>query len=92
MTTIVSEIAEKWLPFPVEQFFTAQRAPDMWFGDELPPTFQELMNSPLVTQGKAMMAYQVSQHLAAGERRRMIEAQQARYASAAAKVGGRKRH
>lgn len=88
-TNCVSELANKWWPLPPEKFFTKQRAPDMWFADELPPTVQAEMNSPLVTQSKAMLAYQILQQLAQTERQRMVETQQRRYAQARSRVGKR---
>jgi hypothetical protein len=90
MTT--NELANKWWPLPPEKFFTAQRAPDMWFADELPPTYQAEMASPVVTQAKAMMAFQVLQKLAMAERQRAVEAQARRYVQARSHVGKRVKH
>jgi hypothetical protein len=92
MTTngILHELSEKWLPLPVERFFTMQRAPDgMWFGDELPPTLQDEMASPLATQSKMMLRYQILQQLAMGERRRYAQAEATRRKHAVARVGKR---
>jgi hypothetical protein len=91
-TNVVSELGDKWWPLPPEKFFTAQRAPDMWFGDELPPTYQDAMRSPLVTQSKFMVAAQIRQNLAQHAQRQAIEDQKRRYAHARARVGGRKRN
>lgn len=90
-TDVLHELGEKWLPFPVEHFFTPQRAPDMWFGDELPPTLQDELRNPLVTQSKLMLRYQILHGLAEGEQREMQRAAVRRFAAAKAKVGGRKR-
>lgn len=88
-TNIVSELADKWWPLPPEKFFTDQRAPDMWFSDELPPTYQAQMNSPLLTQSKAMLAYQILRQLAQAEQQHMAQAQARRYAQARSHVGKR---
>lgn len=66
-TNVVSELGNKWWPLPPEKFFTAQRAPDMWFGDELPPTLQDEMRSPVVTQTKAIAQFQIMAALARAE-------------------------
>jgi ABC-type lipoprotein release transport system permease subunit len=63
---------ERALPFPVEHFFTPQRAPDMWFGDELPPTIQDYLNEPQVKQAKAFMTFQVLQQIAQSEQRALM--------------------
>lgn len=91
-TSIISELGEKWWPLPPEMFFTPQRAPDMWFGDELPPTYQDQMRSPLVTQSKFMVAMQIRQNLAQHAQQQAIAEQRRRFLSARAKVGGRKRN
>lgn len=70
MTTVVSELANKWFPLPPEKFFSPQRAPDMWFSDELPPTWQEQMSNPLVTQVKFAAQLQVLRNLAEHEQHR----------------------
>jgi hypothetical protein len=88
-TNIVPELANKWWPLPPEKFFTMQRAADMWFGDELPPTLQAEMLSPLVTQSKAMLAFQILQQLAMGERQEMVKAQTRRYVQARSHIGKR---
>jgi hypothetical protein len=97
MTTnnVVSELGEKWWPLPPEKFFTAQRAPDMWFGDELPPTLQAELASPLVTQSKLMVQMGIMQNLALGERKRVMQEETQRFVSARSRVGKRaktKRH
>jgi hypothetical protein len=91
MTTnnVVSELANKWWPLPPEKFFTAQRAPDMWFGDELPPTVQAEMRSPLVTQSKWMMRVQVQQNLARHAQRHAAQAEVRRQAVARSHIGKR---
>lgn len=61
---LIHRIAEDMLPLPVEGFFTAQRAPDMWFGDELPPTFQAYLADPQVQQAKWMFRYQLTSAIA----------------------------
>lgn len=88
-TDVLTQIGNKWWPLPPEKFFTAQRAPDMWFADELPPTMQEQMLSPLVTQPKMMIAFQISQQLAVANQRHAAEAQQQRFRRAKARVGKR---
>lgn len=88
-TDIVPELANKWWPLPPEKFFTAQRAPDMWFSDELPPTVQAEMLSPLVTQSKMILRMQVMQSLGAAERRRVQAAEHKRRAVARSRVGKR---
>lgn len=90
MTTgVVNTLAEKWFPLPVEKFFTMQRAPDMWFADELPPTLQDEMRNPLLLQSKAMIAYQVSAQLARGEQQRIMAEVATRRQHATARVGKR---
>jgi len=58
---LTHRIAEDMLPLPVEKFFTAQRAPDMWFSDELPPTYQDCLNDPRVQQARWTVAMQIAQ-------------------------------
>lgn len=73
--TLVHRIGEDMLPFPVEKFFTAQRAPDgMWFGDELPPTLQDTLNDPQVQQAKWLFKYQVAMATAKSDRNRAAQA------------------
>lgn len=88
-TNIVPELANKWWPLPPEKFFTMQRAPDMWFGDELPPTMQAEMLNPLVTQSKLMLQYQIMQQLARGEQHQMMENAKRRYVQARSHIGKR---
>ena len=57
---LIHRLAEDMLPLPAEQFFTAARAPDMWFGDQLPPTYQDYLDSPQVQQAKWLARYQMS--------------------------------
>lgn len=89
MTTMISELGNKWLPLSFERFFTAQRADDMWFGDELPPTAQAEMRSPLVLQSKLMLRHQVLTQLANAERRQIAAAETARRRHATSRVGKR---
>jgi hypothetical protein len=91
-TNVVHEMAERILPLPLESFFTPQRASDMWFGDELPPTIQDQLRSPAVTQAKMMLGMQVLQSNAVGERRRAALAEQARRRRAITHVGKRVKH
>jgi hypothetical protein len=94
MTTsnVISEMAEKWWPMCPERWFTMQRADDMWFGDELPPTYQALMRSPAIVQAKFMLRQAICKALAEGEQRREVLAQRAARNIAVARVGkGRKR-
>lgn len=88
-TNRIPELAAKWWPLPPEKFFTDQRAPDMWFGDELPPTVQAEMLSPLVTQSKMMIRMQVMQSLAQVERRHIMTAEQFKRRVANSRVGKR---
>lgn len=64
---LIHRIAEDMLPLPVENFFTAQRAPDFWCGDELPPTFQAYLADPQVQQAKWLFRYQIAQAAAKSE-------------------------
>jgi cell envelope opacity-associated protein A len=89
MTTVISELGNKWWPLPPEKFLTAASAPDMWFADELPPTLQDEMRNPAVTQMKTMLRYQIVQQLMQNEQRRTIENQVRRYAQARSHVGKR---
>lgn len=94
-TNVISQLGDKWLPMAPEKFFTMQRAADMWFGDELPPTVQDEMRSPLVTQPKMMAAFQITQQLQRAEQHRLVELEQFKQRIAAARVGKRvktKRH
>lgn len=88
-TNTISILADKWFPMPVEKFFTPQRAPDMWFGDELPPTVQALMHSPFVVQAKQMAAYRIHQSLAAIARRKQAQAEQKSRKAQLSRVGKR---
>lgn len=88
-TNVISQLGDKWWPMPPEKFFTAQRAADMWFGDELPPTLQDEMRSPLVTQSKMFLQMQLRQAVQMGEKRRAAEAQQRRFTVARSRVGKR---
>lgn len=90
-TNIVTELADKWLPMPWERFFTAQRAADMWFSDELPPTLQEQVSSPIVTQSKWMLQHTVNQQLAEGARQQAFEAERRRLTALASRVGKRRK-
>lgn len=90
-TNIVSELADKWLPMPWERFFSPQRAPDMWFPDELPPTYQEQVSSPLVTQSKWMLAHTVNQHLAESARQQAAVNERKRLMALASRVGKRRK-
>lgn len=86
-----NEMGNRWFPLPPEKFFTMQRANDMWFPDELPPTLQAEMRSPLVTQSKAMLAFQVLQVLARGEQHAIMEREQTRRRGALLHVGKRRK-
>jgi hypothetical protein len=88
-TNIIHELADKWWPLPPEKFFTMQRAPDMWFGDELPPTIQDEMRNPAVVQAKMIVRYQIGQQLMAGEQKRIMEAEKLRRVVAVSRVGKR---
>lgn len=58
----------------VYRFFTPQRAPDMWFSDELPPTYQDYLNSPEVRQARNYTTFQILQTLGQIEQRKMLQA------------------
>jgi hypothetical protein len=59
MDDLIHRIAEDMLPLPVEKFFTMARAPDMWFGDELPPTLQDYLADPAVQQARWIARHQI---------------------------------
>ena len=88
-TNVISELADKWWPLTWEQFFSPQRAPDMWFGDELPPTYQEQVRSPLVQQAKWMAQYQANATLQQAEQQRIQRAEMLRHSVARSRVGKR---
>lgn len=89
MTTVLSELGNKWYPLPAETLFTPQRAPDMWFGDELPPTMQEQMNSPTVQQAKFIVQYQLRQQFENAQRHAQAMAEYRRRGRAMTHVGKR---
>jgi hypothetical protein len=74
---VVRELAEHFLPLPVTKFFAPQRAapnPETgdggkWFGDELPPTMQDYLNSPEVRRAQLLLTLQWLQKLQASARR-----------------------
>lgn len=70
---VMTQLGERFWPLPVTKFFTAQRAapnPETgdggtWFGDELPPTQQDYLNSPEVRQAQAFVTLQALQQIMA---------------------------
>lgn len=94
-TNVFSELGDKWIPLHWTQCFAPQRAPDMWFGDELPPTLQADVMSPLVQQSMWMIQHTVRQTLERGMRRQAALAEQRRFTTARSRIGKRtktKRH
>ena len=91
MTTVASELANKWWPLPPEKFFKPQ-IDDMWFAGELPPTVQDEMRSSVVTQSKFMMQVTVLQTLSAAAQRHTREAEVQRRKIAVSRVGKRVRN
>lgn len=94
-TNVISEMGNRWFPLTWESFFTPQRAADMWFGDELPPTLQDQVRSPFVQQSKWMIQHTMRQTLEAGLRRNAALAEQGRQKLMRSRVGKRaktKRH
>lgn len=92
MTTnnVISELGNKWWPIPFEGFFTPQRSSDgFWCGDEMPPTLQDELASPVVSQSKLMVQYALLQQLAQGEQRRIQEGERRRRAIARSRIGKR---
>jgi hypothetical protein len=98
MTTkvdVLNELGEKWWPMAWQRWFTPQRAPDMWFGDELPPTLQAQVASPYVQQSMWMVQHQVRQTLEHGARQQAALNERRRLTALASRVGKRakaKRH
>jgi hypothetical protein len=91
-----ASLGKKYLPLPWQQFFHDQRAapnPEtddggMWFGDELPPTYQDFLNSPRVRQAQMMSTLQLLQQISQSEQQavaRLGPAAQKRYAKEVAK-------
>lgn len=89
-TNVINELGNKWWPLPFEAFFTAQRSADgFWCGDEMPPTLQDELASPVVSQSKMMVQYELLKTLARGERRQIVEADQRRRTIARSRIGKR---
>lgn len=63
---LLSKMGNQYLPLHYSQFFTAQRAPDFWCGDELPPTYQDYLNSPRMQQAQAFLQFQMLQQMSQG--------------------------
>jgi hypothetical protein len=94
MTTkvdVLNELGEKWWPMAWQRWFTPQRAPDMWFSDELPPTYQAQVASPYVQQSMWMIGHQVRQSLEQGVRQRAALAERRRLTALASRVGKRRK-
>lgn len=85
---LIHRIGEDMLPLPVEKFFTTARAPDMWFGDELPPTLQAYLNDPAVQQARWIARHQI---LTAAAKFTARQAEQARAAAQARQGKARRR-
>jgi hypothetical protein len=68
----LQQLGERYLPLAPEQLFAPQRAapnPETgdggkWFGDELPPTYQDFLNSPAVKRAKTVAQLQMLQRIA----------------------------
>jgi hypothetical protein len=79
---IVESIGKQSLPLAWQQFFAEQRAapnPETgdggtWFGDELPPTYQDYLNRPTVRQAQAIASLQMLQQIQQSEQRAMAQA------------------
>lgn len=83
MTTdpVVNQLAEKFLPLNPLGFFTPERAPDMWFGDELAPSLQAEMSSPQVAQSRMMLGLQIMRGAFAHQQHETVRARQRRLIS-----------
>jgi hypothetical protein len=70
-SNVIADLGEQYLPMPFTKFFHDQRAmpkPEnndggMWFGDEMPPTMQDYLNSPQVRQAQAFVTWQALQQI-----------------------------
>lgn len=66
---VLEQLGERFWPLNILCHFTPQRAaanPEtddggQWFGDELPPSYQDVLNNPRVAQARMLMAYQMMQ-------------------------------
>jgi hypothetical protein len=80
--TVTEALSKKFLPLDWRQFFAPQRAapnPETgdggkWFGDELPPTYQDYLNRPQVRQAQAIASIQMLQTIQQSEQRAMLAA------------------
>lgn len=77
MSTVYERIGEQIWPLPAQAFFTEQRAPDMWFGDELPPTYQDFLNRPDVQQSQMVSTYRMLQQMAQSDAQHQAQAERA---------------
>jgi hypothetical protein len=65
--TVLQQLGEQFWPLnPLCHFAPQRAAPNpetgdggQWFGDELPPSYQDFLNSPRVQQARMLMAYQM---------------------------------
>lgn len=78
---VLNQLGEKWLPLSPLCLFTQQRAPDMWFPDELPPTLQAEMSNPQVAQSRMMLGLQIMKGAFTHQQRQMVRARQQRLIS-----------
>jgi hypothetical protein len=86
---VIATMADKMLPFTWQQFFTPQRAPDMWFGDELPPTLQEQVMNPAVQQAQWIAQFQAQQTLQRAAHEAAQRAEVQRQTVARSRIGKR---
>jgi hypothetical protein len=69
---VLQQLGERFWPLDPLGYFAPQRAapnPETgdggcWFGDELPPSYQDFLNTPRVQQARMLMMYQM---LSAGD-------------------------
>lgn len=74
-STVVESLGRTYLPLDWRQFFADEKAPPnpetsdcgMWFGNELPPTYQEFLRSPRVQQSQMITTMQMAQRIQQSE-------------------------
>lgn len=79
---VIEQLGRQYFPIDWRQHFHEQRAapnPEtgdggMWFGDELPPSYQDYLNRPQVKQAHAIASLQMLQRIAQSEQRAMRHA------------------
>jgi hypothetical protein len=63
-TDVLNHLGDKYIPLPIEAFFTPRRSLDgFWCADEMPPTIQDAFNNPYVVQSRAMLGLTIIQRL-----------------------------